>query len=69
MFHRVRDASKVALVGLVDRLRDDRAADRLIDVQWGTPHLATLGVVEIPRSAYLRRLPRVLAVPGAPVFG
>ena len=69
MFHRVRDASKVALVGLVERLRDDRAADRLIDVQWGTPHLATLGVVEIPRSAYLRRLPGVLAVPAAPVFG
>ena len=68
MFHRVRDASKVALVGLVERLRDDRAADRLIDVQWGTPHLATLGVVEIPRSAYLRRLPGVLAVPAAPVF-
>jgi leucyl/phenylalanyl-tRNA--protein transferase len=38
-------------------------------VQWGTPHLATLGVVEIPRSAYLRRLPGVLAVPAAPVFG
>ena len=68
MFHRVRDASKVALVGLVERLRDDRAADRLIDVQWGTPHLATLGVVEIPRQAYLRRLPGVLAVPAAPVF-
>ena len=69
MFHRVRDASKVALVGLVERLRDDRAADRLIDVQWGTPHLATLGVVEIPRASYLRRLPGVLAVPAAPVFG
>ena len=68
MFHRVRDASKVALVGLVERLRDERAADRLIDVQWGTPHLATLGVVEIPRQAYLRRLPGVLAVPAAPVF-
>ena len=69
MFHRVRDASKVALVGLVELLRDDRAADRLIDVQWGTPHLASLGVVEVSRSAYLRRLSGVLAAPDAPVFG
>jgi leucyl/phenylalanyl-tRNA--protein transferase len=53
----------------VDRLRDERAADRLIDVQWATPHLASLGVVEMPRSVYLRRLPGVLAVPPAPVFG
>ena len=42
------------------------ATDRLIDVQWGTPHLASLGVVEISRSAYLRRLPGVLAVPAPP---
>ena len=69
MFHRVRDASKVALVGLVDLLRDDRAGERLIDVQWGTPHLASLGVVEIPRAAYLRRLRSVLAVPPPPAFG
>ncbi len=68
MFHRERDASKVALVGLVERLRDDRAADRLIDVQWSTAHLATLGVVEISRAAYLRRLPVALAVPTAAVF-
>ena len=69
MFHRVRDASKVALVGLVDLLCDEWATDRLIDVQWGTPHLASLGVVEISRSAYLRRLPAVLAVPSPPAFG
>jgi leucyl/phenylalanyl-tRNA--protein transferase len=69
MFHRVRDASKVALVGLVDLLCDARATDRLIDVQWGTPHLASLGVVEISRSAYLRRLPGVLAVPSPRAFG
>jgi leucyl/phenylalanyl-tRNA--protein transferase len=68
MFHRERDASKVALVGLVERLRDDRAADRLIDVQWSTAHLATLGVVEISRAAYLRRLQTALAVPTAAVF-
>ncbi|CAA9366673.1 MAG: Leucyl/phenylalanyl-tRNA--protein transferase [uncultured Nocardioidaceae bacterium] len=63
MFHRVRDASKVALVGLVDVLCDEHVADRLIDVQWQTPHLASLGVVECDRDEYLSRLPRLLAVP------
>ena len=53
MFHRERDASKVALVGLVRAARDDQPADRLLDVQWRTPHLASLGVVEIPRAEYL----------------
>ncbi len=63
MFFRERDASKVALVGLVGMLSDEHAADRLIDVQWRTPHLASLGVVEIPRSAYLARLPALMSVP------
>ena len=63
MFHRRRDASKVALVGLVELLRDERAADRLLDVQWSTPHLASLGVVEVSRTTYLRRLRRALALP------
>ena len=63
MFHHVRDASKVALVGLVELLTDARASDRLVDVQWGTPHLVSLGVVEVSRTTYLRRLPGVLAVP------
>ncbi|NYD43863.1 leucyl/phenylalanyl-tRNA--protein transferase [Nocardioides panaciterrulae] len=63
MFHRVRDASKVALVGLVGLLRDEHAGDRVLDVQWQTPHLASLGVVEISRTAYLRRLGRALEVP------
>jgi leucyl/phenylalanyl-tRNA--protein transferase len=61
MFHRARDASKVALVALVDLLSDGR--ERLLDVQWRTPHLATLGVVEWPRAAYLRRLHDVLDTP------
>ncbi|MGN6721701.1 MAG: leucyl/phenylalanyl-tRNA--protein transferase, partial [Marmoricola sp.] len=61
MFSHRRDASKVALVGLVDLLRDGE--DRLIDTQWLTPHLATLGVKEIDRSEYLARLPRLLDVP------
>jgi leucyl/phenylalanyl-tRNA--protein transferase len=54
MFHRVTDASKVALVHLVERLRAGGAT--LLDVQWSTPHLRSLGVVEIPRPAYLDRL-------------
>jgi leucyl/phenylalanyl-tRNA--protein transferase len=63
MFHRVRDASKVALVGLVDLLRDEHADRRLLDVQWRTPHLASLGVVEMPRATYLHRLRDTLEVP------
>jgi leucyl/phenylalanyl-tRNA--protein transferase len=63
MFHRRTDASKVALAGLVDILGSDGGADRLLDVQWATPHLATLGVVEVPRMAYLARLARALEVP------
>lgn len=61
MFHRVRDASKVALVALVDLLSDGQP--RLLDVQWQTPHLATLGVVAVPRTAYLQQLRDVLDVP------
>lgn len=61
MFSRSRDASKVALVGLVDLLSDGEA--RLIDTQWLTPHLATLGVTEIPRATYLARLPELLVAP------
>ena len=63
MFHRERDASKVALVGLVDLLSDEHAGDRLVDVQWSTGHLASLGVTEIPRPAYLQRLRRALELP------
>ena len=60
MFHHVRDASKVAMVGLVDLLADEHAPLRLLDVQWATPHLATLGVVEIPRRRYLSLLDTAL---------
>ena len=67
MFHRRTDASKVALVGLVRILRADGDPRRLLDVQWRTPHLASLGVIEIPRSEYLARLGTALACP-APVF-
>jgi leucyl/phenylalanyl-tRNA---protein transferase len=68
MFHRVRDASKVALVALVERLSDEHAADRLLDVQWLTPHLTSLGAVEVPRATYLRRLARALPVRSAGPF-
>ncbi|MGH8870029.1 MAG: leucyl/phenylalanyl-tRNA--protein transferase [Actinomycetes bacterium] len=56
MFHRERDASKVALVGLVDLLRADNPGGRLLDVQWCTDHLRSLGAVEIPRAEYVARL-------------
>lgn len=63
MFHRARDASKVALVGLVDLIRDEHAAGRLLDVQWRTDHLASLGVVAIDRVSYLDRLDAALELP------
>jgi leucyl/phenylalanyl-tRNA--protein transferase len=59
MFHRATDASKVALLGLVERLR--ASGGELFDVQWCTPHLASLGVVEISRVEYGRRLREALA--------
>ena len=64
MFHRRRDASKVALVALVELLSGTPpCSGRVLDVQWRTPHLASLGVVETPRADYLERLPEVLAMP------
>jgi leucyl/phenylalanyl-tRNA--protein transferase len=59
MFHRRRDASKVALVGLVDVLDPEG----LLDVQWVTPHLASLGAVAIPAAEYQARLRDALARP------
>ncbi len=59
MFHRAPDASKVTLVALAERL----GPDALLDVQWVTPHLASLGAVEIPRAEYLERLRAALAQP------
>jgi leucyl/phenylalanyl-tRNA--protein transferase len=76
MFHRERDASKVALVALVAMLRAARADDlardpsapaRLLDVQWATPHLQSLGVSELPRPQYLARLAGVLDLPPLPL--
>ena len=62
MFSRRTDASKVALVALVELLRADGVDGRLLDVQWATPHLTSLGVEEVPRPTYLARLRRALEV-------
>lgn len=61
MFHHERDASKVALLGLV-RLLDD-GYERLVDTQWSTPHLASLGVSEVSRAEYLGQLARLSSTP------
>jgi len=54
MFHRETDASKVALVALVERLR--ARGYTLLDTQWVTPHLEQFGAIEIPRDDYLKLL-------------
>ena len=58
MFHRVTDASKVALCALVERLRE--RGYELLDVQWVTPHLGRLGAVEVTRPRYLALLQQAL---------
>lgn len=67
MFHRTRDASKVALVELVRRLAaaPGPSSSRLLDVQWRTEHLGSLGVREVPRREYLERLRTALSMPPA----
>ncbi len=67
MFHRQTDASKVALVALVSLLRAGGAT--LLDVQWLTPHLATLGAVAVARDRYHELLAAALPLPGPPAFG
>jgi leucyl/phenylalanyl-tRNA--protein transferase len=69
MFYRRRDASKVALVSLVGFMAAaGDPAERLLDVQWRTNHLASLGIVEVPRTTYLHRLAAALELPVPPVF-
>jgi leucyl/phenylalanyl-tRNA--protein transferase len=66
MFHdeqHGRDASKVALLRLAETLSDDYAETRIIDTQWQTPHLASLGAIEIDRWEYLDLLDDLLTVP------
>ena len=64
MFHEETDASKVALVALVERLR--RFGYVLLDTQWVTEHLEQFGAIEIPREEYLRRLDAALALEPEP---
>jgi leucyl/phenylalanyl-tRNA--protein transferase len=61
MFHRERDASKVALVALVGELR--AGGGELLDVQWVTPHLASLGAVAVSRQRYLELVRSAVALP------
>jgi leucyl/phenylalanyl-tRNA---protein transferase len=66
MFYRPdvgRDASKVALVALVNLLHSAGGQGRLLDVQWLTPHLESLGAVTLPREEYLRLLSIALELP------
>lgn len=60
MFHRARDASKVALVHLVQRLRE--RGFLLLDAQASTSHLRSFGCVEVPGNLYLKRLRQAMAV-------
>lgn len=60
MFHTATDASKVALVALVDRMRASGAA--LLDVQWTTEHLRSLGAIDVPRERYLELLDDAIAI-------
>lgn len=63
MFHRVRDAGKVALLALVQRLRQRGFV--LLDIQFMTEHLRQSGAVEIPRREYIRRLNAAIMLPRA----
>jgi leucyl/phenylalanyl-tRNA--protein transferase len=61
MYHARPDASKAAFTGLVELLREaGDPGNRLLDVQWLTPHLESLGAVEVARSEYRSRLERAL---------
>jgi leucyl/phenylalanyl-tRNA---protein transferase len=63
MFHRVPDASKAALVALVERLRT--RGYTLLDTQWVTEHLLQFGAIEVPRRRYLRLLDQALEIEAA----
>ena len=67
MFHHPeygRDASKVALMRLIDALSSDECADmRVIDVQWPTPHLTSMGAITIERDEYLALLDELMDIP------
>lgn len=66
MFHRARDASKVALVRFVRAFT--AAGGSLLDVQWATDHLRSLGAIEIGRAEYLDRLRHAVSEPHLPLW-
>lgn len=66
MFHTATDASKVALVALVDAMKATGGA--LLDVQWSTPHLRSLGAIELDRKEYLEFLEAAIERPLAEVW-
>lgn len=66
MFHSETNGSKAALIGLARGLGNTEG--RLIDVQWCTDHLASLGISEISRRQYLRRLPELVAMTPCSMF-
>ncbi len=66
MFHTATDASKVALVALVEALSD--GLPRILDVQWNTEHLSSLGVISLRRRDYFELLNVVLPTPLPEVF-
>ena len=68
MFHRVTDASKAAVVATAGYVFADGDPRRLIDVQWATDHLRSLGVVTVSRRDYLRLLEDAVAL-APPTFG
>ncbi len=63
-FFRRSGASKAALLGLIGLLQE-AGGERLLDVQWATPHLLSLGAVEVPRAEYHRLLDAALGLPDA----
>ena len=67
-FHRETGASKAAVVALARLLAAEDTGPRLVDVQWATPHLETLGIVELARPHYLRRLADLVDVPDPACF-
>jgi leucyl/phenylalanyl-tRNA---protein transferase len=65
-FHRVTDASKVAVVALVDLMH--AGGGTLLDVQWTTPHLASLGAINVSRARYLELVADAVAQPSMTTF-
>ena len=68
MFHRATDASKCAVVAMADLVFADGDPRRLIDVQWATPHLESLGISAIRRDEYVARLKDSLGLAAPAAF-